>query len=81
VYFLGECERTNEFVRCEVCSDAVLIADLDSHKKEPHCRELTSGIAKCPLCRENVYLPEDGGYERHISIGCPKQKRKIINQK
>ncbi|KAL7034041.1 hypothetical protein ACKWTF_007830 [Chironomus riparius] len=76
--YKSECERTKDFVKCDVCHDAILVRELEKHKKEPHCRVLTSGIAKCPLCRENIYLPDDGGYERHISIGCPKQKRKII---
>jgi hypothetical protein len=75
--FLGECERTKDFVKCDVCHDAVLENQLESHKNESHCRELTSGIAKCPLCTENVYLPDDGGYQRHIKIGCPAQKRKF----
>ena len=75
--FLGECDRTKDFVKCESCQDAVLESQLESHKNENHCRELTSGIAKCPLCKENVYLPDDGGYERNIKIGCQMQKRKF----
>lgn len=67
-------------MRCEVCNDAVLAGELEQHKSETHCRELSSGIGKCPLCKENVYLPDDGGYERHIRIGCPMQKRKFENK-
>jgi len=34
----------------------------------------------CALCKENVYLPDDGGWMRHFAIGCPKQKRKQQQQ-
>lgn len=73
---LGECTRKNDYIKCEVCHDAILKTDTE-HKTQSHCRELTPGISKCCLCRENIYLPDDGGWDRHFSIGCPKQKRKL----
>lgn len=76
---LGECTKKSDYVKCVVCQDAVLATDTE-HKSESHCRELTPGISKCSLCHENIYLPADGGWERHFSIGCPRQKRKLANQ-
>lgn len=35
--------------------------------------ELTTGAARCPLCHEDVNLPLDGGWKRHLlsKSGCP----------
>lgn len=78
ILILGECTKKSEYVKCDVCLDAVPIDELEQHKNEAHCREVSPGISKCGLCHENIYLPDDGGWERHFQIGCPKQKRKFI---
>lgn len=74
---LGECTNKSDYYQCDTCQDAVLKSEEEDHKSQSHCRELTPGISKCGLCHENIYLPDDGGWERHFSIGCPKQKRKL----
>ena len=76
---LGECTSKSEYLKCEICEDAVKINETETHKEEAHCRVLSSGLIKCGLCHENIYLPDDGGWERHFSIGCPMQKRKMNN--
>ncbi|CRK99639.1 CLUMA_CG012950, isoform A [Clunio marinus] len=75
-HLLSECTKKSDYNKCDVCQDAVLNSDAE-HKTQSHCRELSSGISKCSLCKENVYLPDDGGWERHFPIGCPQQKRKL----
>jgi len=40
--------------------------------------ELKTGAARCPLCHDDVHLPQDGGWKLHLlsAGGCPGNIRK-----
>lgn len=75
---LGECTKKNDYFKCEICEDAVDFQEKEEHKSQ-NCRKLSQGLGKCGLCHENIYLPDEGGWERHFTIGCPMQKRRVNN--
>ncbi|XP_055596742.1 centrosomal protein of 104 kDa isoform X2 [Uranotaenia lowii] len=71
-HLINECEAKTSYVTCERCTESVHKDLYEYHMMEDFCRELTTGAARCPLCHDDVLLPLDGGWKRHLlsRAGC-----------
>ncbi|XP_021702895.1 centrosomal protein of 104 kDa isoform X1 [Aedes aegypti] len=65
-HLINECEAKTSYVSCERCTESVHKDLYEYHMMEDFCRELTNGAARCPLCHDDVLLPLDGGWKRHL---------------
>ncbi|KAH8412862.1 hypothetical protein KR009_006346 [Drosophila setifemur] len=73
-----ECDAKESYVVCARCTESVHKQLYELHQMEDYCRELKTGAARCPLCHDDVHLPQDGGWKLHLlnSAGCPGNTRK-----
>uniref|UniRef100_A0A182LZ57 TOG domain-containing protein n=1 Tax=Anopheles culicifacies TaxID=139723 RepID=A0A182LZ57_9DIPT len=71
-HLIHECEAKTSYLSCERCTESVHKDLYEYHLMEDFCRELTTGAARCPLCHDDVLLPLDGGWKRHLlsRAGC-----------
>ncbi|XP_040166236.1 centrosomal protein of 104 kDa isoform X1 [Anopheles arabiensis] len=71
-HLIHECEAKASYLSCERCTESVHKDLYEYHLMEDFCRELTTGAARCPLCHDDVLLPLDGGWKRHLlsRAGC-----------
>ncbi|XP_035904417.1 centrosomal protein of 104 kDa isoform X1 [Anopheles stephensi] len=71
-HLINECEAKTSYLSCERCTESVHKDLYEYHLMEDFCRELTTGAARCPLCHDDVLLPLDGGWKRHLlsRAGC-----------
>ncbi|XP_062548143.1 centrosomal protein of 104 kDa isoform X2 [Armigeres subalbatus] len=79
-HLINECEAKTSYVTCERCTESVHKDLYEYHMMEDFCRELTTGAARCPLCHDDVLLPLDGGWKRHLlsRSGCLGNTRRRI---
>ncbi|XP_038111335.1 centrosomal protein of 104 kDa isoform X1 [Culex quinquefasciatus] len=77
-HLINECEAKASYVSCERCTESVHKDLYEYHMMEDFCRELTTGAARCPLCHDDVLLPLDGGWKRHLlsRSGCLGNSRR-----
>ncbi|XP_065080459.1 centrosomal protein of 104 kDa isoform X2 [Ochlerotatus camptorhynchus] len=77
-HLINECEAKASYVTCERCTESVHKDLYEYHMMEDFCRELTNGAARCPLCHDDVLLPLDGGWKRHLlsRSGCLGNSRR-----
>ncbi|XP_058824558.1 centrosomal protein of 104 kDa isoform X2 [Topomyia yanbarensis] len=77
-HLINECEAKTSYVTCERCTESVHKDLYEYHMMEDFCRELTTGAARCPLCHDDVQLPLDGGWKRHLlsRSGCLGNSRR-----
>ncbi|XP_058452384.1 centrosomal protein of 104 kDa isoform X2 [Malaya genurostris] len=77
-HLINECEAKTSYVTCERCTESVHKDLYEYHMMEDFCRELTTGAARCPLCHDDVLLPLDGGWKRHLlsRSGCLGNSRR-----
>ncbi|XP_053696322.1 centrosomal protein of 104 kDa [Sabethes cyaneus] len=80
-HLINECEAKTSYVTCERCTESVHKDLYEYHMMEDFCRELTTGAARCPLCHDDVLLPLDGGWKRHLlsRSGCLGNSRRRAN--
>ncbi|XP_055642781.1 centrosomal protein of 104 kDa isoform X2 [Toxorhynchites rutilus septentrionalis] len=80
-HLINECEAKTSYVTCERCTESVHKDLYEYHMLEDFCRELTTGAARCPLCHDDVLLPLDGGWKRHLlsRSGCLGNSRRRTN--
>ncbi|KAH8283064.1 hypothetical protein KR054_011978 [Drosophila jambulina] len=73
-----ECDAKESYVVCTRCTESVHKQLYELHQMEDYCRELKTGAARCPLCHDDVHLPQDGGWKLHLlsAGGCPGNIRK-----
>ncbi|KRJ99174.1 centrosomal protein of 104 kDa isoform X1 [Drosophila yakuba] len=73
-----ECDAKESYVVCVRCTESVHKQLYELHQMEDYCRELKTGAARCPLCHDDVHLPQDGGWKLHLlsAGGCPGNIRK-----
>ncbi|KAH8249202.1 hypothetical protein KR032_007184 [Drosophila birchii] len=73
-----ECDAKESYVVCARCTESVHKQLYELHQMEDYCRELKTGAARCPLCHDDVHLPQDGGWKLHLlsAGGCPGNIRK-----
>ncbi|EDV32027.1 uncharacterized protein Dana_GF14244, isoform A [Drosophila ananassae] len=73
-----ECDAKDSYVVCARCTESVHKQLYELHQMEDYCRELKTGAARCPLCHDDVHLPQDGGWKLHLLSGggCPGNSRK-----
>ncbi|XP_058124047.1 centrosomal protein of 104 kDa [Anopheles ziemanni] len=71
-HLIHECEAKTSYLSCERCTESVHKDLYEYHLMEDFCREFTTGAARCPLCHDDVLLPLDGGWKRHLlsRAGC-----------
>lgn len=50
-HLLYECDLRNNYVKCEICKQAVNEKLFEEHKKDEKCTKPMEGYEKCPLCR------------------------------
>ncbi|KAH8273618.1 hypothetical protein KR018_004588 [Drosophila ironensis] len=74
----AECDAKESYVVCARCTESVHKQLYELHQMEDYCRELKTGAARCPLCHDDVHLPQDGGWKLHLLSGggCPGNTRK-----
>ncbi|XP_068139975.1 centrosomal protein of 104 kDa isoform X1 [Drosophila tropicalis] len=78
-----ECDAKDSYVVCTRCTESVHKQLYELHQMEDYCRELKTGAARCPLCHDDVHLPQDGGWKLHLlsTGGCPGNTRKKNSKK
>ncbi|XP_058059903.1 centrosomal protein of 104 kDa [Anopheles bellator] len=82
-HLINECEAKTSYLTCERCTESVHKDLFEYHLMEDFCRELTTGAARCPLCHDDVLLPLDGGWKRHLlsRAGClGNARRRVVLQ-
>ncbi|XP_049547873.1 centrosomal protein of 104 kDa isoform X1 [Anopheles darlingi] len=82
-HLVNECEAKMSYLTCERCTESVHKDLYECHLMEDFCRELTTGAARCPLCHDDVLLPLDGGWKRHLlsRAGClGNTRRRVVPQ-
>ncbi|XP_035781687.1 centrosomal protein of 104 kDa-like isoform X2 [Anopheles albimanus] len=79
-HLVNECEAKVSYLTCERCTESVHKDLYECHLMEDFCRELTTGAARCPLCHDDVLLPLDGGWKRHLlsRAGCLGNARRRV---
>ncbi|XP_043267514.1 centrosomal protein of 104 kDa isoform X2 [Venturia canescens] len=54
LHLLNECDLRNNYVKCDVCKQAVLEKIFAEHSKDEKCTKPIEGYERCPLCRALV---------------------------
>ncbi|XP_063975580.1 centrosomal protein of 104 kDa isoform X1 [Diachasmimorpha longicaudata] len=53
-HLLSECDRRNNYVKCDTCKLAVLETCFEEHSKDDKCTKPIEGYDRCPLCHSLV---------------------------
>ncbi|XP_015118491.1 centrosomal protein of 104 kDa isoform X2 [Diachasma alloeum] len=53
-HLLSECDRRNNYVKCDTCKLAVLEKCFEEHSKNDKCTKPIEGYDRCPLCHTLV---------------------------
>ncbi|XP_011305093.1 centrosomal protein of 104 kDa isoform X2 [Fopius arisanus] len=49
-HLLSECDKRNNYVKCDTCKLAVLEKSFEEHSKDDKCTKPIEGYDRCPLC-------------------------------
>ncbi|XP_063698655.1 centrosomal protein of 104 kDa [Culicoides brevitarsis] len=81
-HLINECDAKESYLPCERCYESVHKDLYEYHLMEDYCIEVTNGADRCPLCHDEIFLPMEGGWRRHLlgKSGCrgnPRTKSKL----
>ena len=69
-HWLTECEAKDQFRKCPLCKDAILVNQFDSHVEAGNCQGQVRGEGqegaesnRCPLCHQDIPVGDE------VSIG------------